>query len=276
MGRVIKADQVRFVEREPSWENNQCLVREQLEGDSAPGLDANEGRLVREAEDQAGSLRRAMEQSKREQEMQLAYDELITAAQEEVALILEDARREAAALLQAAEEQGETLRAEAMEVGLAEGHALARQEAQELLDTAQAQSRAALEQTEQERLLYLEQNRQDILRLSLDMAERILKYELDSNHEAYLSILDHAMNQIKVEGRVTVHVNAAEFVSHFDSREKAKLTTENGTVSVDVVVDPAVEPGACLIETESGILEAGADVQLEQMALAMGLEARET
>ncbi|MCL2030533.1 MAG: FliH/SctL family protein [Oscillospiraceae bacterium] len=223
---------------------------------------------------QADGLRAAIEESRRahEEELKAAYEELIAAAQDEAALRLEDARGEASGMISEARTQSGDIRREASETGYAEGMARAEEETREILRRAEADVKAVLEEAERERLRIAEETRPEMYRLALDIAEKILKYELNENHEAYMGILSGAIDRVRTEGTVTLHVNVAEFTRYFGGQEKARLRTAEGMISADVTADPSVEPGGCLIETDSGIVDASIGVQLEQIGQSLGLK----
>lgn len=266
MSRVIKAGQVRFVEAESSerHKKNAGLVLGETMEDTPKDI----------PQDQAENLRTAMQEARQQQdeEFKAAYDELIAAAQDEVALRLEDAQNEAQTIVREAKIQSEEIRHNAFETGLSEGRRKAEQEAQDFLERARTEADATVRQAEQERQKVISETEPMMYRLALDIAEKILKYELNANEDAYMGILGNAINHVRTEGTVTLHVNAAEYSRFFGNQDKTKLRTDEGMVAADVVVDPSVEPGGCLIETDSGVVDASVGVQLEQIAQGLGFE----
>ncbi|MDR0381184.1 MAG: hypothetical protein LBH86_04235 [Oscillospiraceae bacterium] len=206
-----------------------------------------------------------------ETDVQTAYDELIAAAQEEVTLLLQDARREAAALVAEAERAAASLRASAQEDGFKKGLEAARDEVFALLNRAQTDADDIVKQAEAERAASLEQMETRILKLSLEVAKKILGYELDHNESAFLSMLRTALAGVKAETHVTLRVNPSEYVRFFKARE-VTMHTPTGSLTADVVNDPTVGYGGCLIETESGAIDAGAAAQVAQIGRNFGLE----
>jgi flagellar assembly protein FliH len=241
---------------------------ESAEGVSAPSVSAHETDL------QAESLKRAMEAAKQQQEteMRAAYDELITTAQDEVSMLLEDARAEVQTKLREAQLQSEEIRHKAYETGLNEGYERAGAETADILRKAQEEADSVLAKAEAERQRIIDETQPKMYRLALDIAEKILKYELEANSEAYMGILTAAMNRVKTEGQVTLRVNTAEYLRFFNGRSRFKLRTEEGTVDAEVITDPSVEPGGVLIETDSGVVDASVAAQLEQITQGLGVE----
>jgi flagellar biosynthesis/type III secretory pathway protein FliH len=205
-----------------------------------------------------------------EAHLQAAYDELVAAAQEEVAMLLQDARDNASAIVSRAETSAKELKAAAAEEGYGEGLAHAQDEVKDLFTRAQADIDATLETAVRERDNMIAQMEPKLYKVAIDIAEKILGYELENNENAYLSILKSALGNVKAENHVTLRVNPSEYVRFFKSRE-VTLHTAAGSITAEVVNDPTVGYGGCLIETESGAIDAGVDTQLEQMSNHLGI-----
>jgi flagellar assembly protein FliH len=203
--------------------------------------------------------------------VQAAYDELIAAAQEEVTMLLEDARREASALVAEAERAAVSLRASAQEDGFQKGLTAARDEVAGLLARAQADADDLIGRAEAARAASLEQMEPRILTLALEVAKKVLGYELDHNESAFLSMLRTALAGVKAETHVTLRVNPSEYVRFFKARE-VTMHTPTGSLTASVVNDPTVGYGGCLIETEGGAIDAGAAAQVAQIGRNFGIE----
>ena len=220
------------------------------------------------------------EREEREASYQIAYDEVIEAAQQEVALLLDDARRTAREIAEGAgakaEKEREAAHADGFEKGIALGFDEGVQRTERalagLLEDGQAEVDAALEAVYAARDAMLLEMEPRILRLSLDVAEKVLGYELDQSDEAFLSLVSAALDVIRCESRVTLRVNAEQHTGAFRSKASARLKTLQGGIEADIVTDMGVAPGGCLIETGNGTVDASVDAQLEQISRNMGIE----
>jgi flagellar assembly protein FliH len=200
-----------------------------------------------------------------------AYDELLVAAQEEVAHILADAREQAARELERARDEAERMRGGAVSEGFNQGRQDARLEVADILEQARARAQDVMTKAEQERREIIAAAEPKLYNLALDIAEKILRIELDRSDEAYMSLLGAALSRVKADGTVTVRVGAEDFTRYFDSKDKARLQTDTGIVEADVRVDLSVESGGCLIETESGVVDATVTTQIAQIAKGLGI-----
>ncbi|MDR0324836.1 MAG: hypothetical protein LBI19_01905 [Oscillospiraceae bacterium] len=223
---------------------------------------------------------REREREEREAIIQAAYDEVIEAAQREVALLLEDARRQAREIVSETEANAEKARAAAhadgfekgLGIGFADGVERAERALEDLLRDGQAEVDSALAAAYAERDRLLLEMEPKIYRLALDVAEKIVGLELDQDNKAFVSLVTAALNVIQCESRVTLRVNAEEHTRAFRSKAEARLKTERGSVEADIVTDMGIEPHGCLIETGNGTVDASVDAQLEQIARNMGIE----
>ncbi len=253
MSNIIKAELARF-------------CRQESLGVSAASVSAPEA--------PAGPTQEEREEMERQvrQEYETAYGELLLAAQDEAAMILADARKEAGKTLAEARRQVESLRQEAYDEGFEQGLDAAKKTTEDILRKADEDAQELLESARGERDAMLDEMEPKILHLALEVAEKIMRYELDHNDGAYMTILTAALGAIKAESNVILRVNPAEYVRYFNSRDSAKIRTANGNLTAQVMIDSSVETGGCLIETDSGVIDCGLSAQIAQIENGLGLE----
>ena len=200
-----------------------------------------------------------------------ARDELLSLARGQASQTLEEAREEAHQLTRQAEREAGALRERIRQEAYRQGLEQAAQETAELLARGQAEIDEILREAHRQRDATLDSLEPRIFKLALETAEKIMGYELDHNEKAFLSMLSQALTSVKNESRVTLRVNPGEYVRFFKSRE-VTMHTPNGALKAEVVSDPTVGYGGCVIETESGDIDAGAAAQLSQIQRNLGLE----
>lgn len=207
------------------------------------------------------------------QEIDLHRQEALRQAEEEAQSLLEAARREAEALIEKARTEAEALAAAAREAGQREGYetglvrgreeglAEIRREAAALVEKAERFLTQALE----ERKRILEESRDDILKLVLKFAEKIVRSEIRADRGAILRTLEAAIKLINDHRRAVIRVHprdlelAREGMGNF-------LQFFPSSAEVEVRADETVEPGGCLIETEAGDVDARVETQLAELA----------
>jgi len=198
-------------------------------------------------------------------------DELLALTSSQAADMLREAREEARNIGRQAEEEADALREQVRREAYKEGLEKAAREVEALMARAQAEIDRTLEEARRQHSAMMDNLEPRIFKLALEVAEKILGYELDHNDNAFLSMLKQALGSVKSDDHVKLRVNPSEYVRFFKSRE-VTLHTQNGSLKAEVINDPTVGFGGCLIETESGAIDAGVDAQLDQIGRNLGLE----
>ena len=270
--RVIKASQVRLREitahRQPSHPESAPQT--------APGPESYAGSgAARSPQAAPGAPGRGEERTRaREDDLycaEQARDELLSLAREQSSELLKEARQEALNVGRQAEAEAAALRERAEREAYQLGLERAAREVEELLQRTQGEIDQTMAEARSQSEATIDGLEPRIFKLALEVAEKILGYELDHNNSAFMSMLKQALQNVKSENRVTLMVNPSEYVRFFKSRE-VTLHTGSGALKAEVVSDPTVGYGGCLIETESGAIDAGVNAQLKQIGKNLGLE----
>lgn len=119
---------------------------------------------------------------------------------------------------------------------------------------------------EQAKKIHLEAQK-SILPLALQAAKKILNKELELHPDAIVDIVMGIMAPIKQNKRVTLFVNKADLDALEKNKPKIKAMFEQiQMLSIQERAD--ISPGGCMIETESGIINATAENQWKALELA--------
>jgi type III secretion protein L len=154
--------------------------------------------------------------------------------------IIETAKKDAEILLQATEKKCETLQEQAQKKGFQEG--LDQFNEHLLYFDARIKS------------LEMEMQRQ-ILPLVLSAAKKIVAGELKTHPEIIVNIVLQAITPIAQNARFTIYVNKAD--KEILEKEKGQIKEMLEHLQVLKIVErDDIEAGGCIIETESGIINA--------------------
>lgn len=207
------------------------------------------------------------EQTEAEEEEEASY---LSETEKE---ILDEARKQADKILADAREQAELLRerafAEGRDAGLKDGFEAAHCEQREILDgevhELQQNIREVIDSITVEKAKMLEKYVDDLKRISLAVAEKIVQTSLQSSGDIVKRMILSATDKItrkqwakiyltKCETGVSMEVDA-EFLDALSSlSDNIKIITmDNG------------EPGTCIIELPDEIIDASASTQLENI-----------
>lgn len=109
----------------------------------------------------------------------------------------------------------------------------------------------------------------DILEISVDIAKKIIKKELELDPQIIINtIIDVLKTVSKNEPKVTLRVKpqAVQFIKD----TLPSITYQYGIESkINIIADPAIEEGGCIFQTGNGIVDASIDTQLEIIKKAL-------
>jgi flagellar assembly protein FliH len=114
----------------------------------------------------------------------------------------------------------------------------------------------------------LKSSEESIVRLAVAIARRIVGDGIAVNQEAVLETVRRALKQIVEKEHVVIRVNPADLKI---VREHASewLGIVEGTRALEIEEDERIRRGGCLVETESGNVEAQIDKQLQTLEKAL-------
>jgi type III secretion protein L len=94
-----------------------------------------------------------------------------------------------------------------------------------------------------------------VMPIALKAAKKIIVAELASSPQIIVDIVMHAMKSVAQHKKIVLYVNKADFEYIDSNKSKIKQLFES-LESLSVRERDDVEPGGCVIETESGIINA--------------------
>jgi flagellar assembly protein FliH len=165
--------------------------------------------------------------------------------------LVDYAKNEADSILKKAMEEAEAIREQAKDEGLEEARMVAEESASDKLkDALQTLNDAVVE-----RKKIIKDAENEILRLSLKVAEQIIKSEVSLHRDVSLNIVSDAISRVSDREQVIIRVNREDL----DNTKKYKDRIGDivdGIKSLSIVEDASVEPGGCVVETNLGYVDA--------------------
>ena len=103
----------------------------------------------------------------------------------------------------------------------------------------------------------------DLLEISVDIAKTIIKKELESDPQVLINtIIDVLKTVSKNEPKIIIRVRPQSV--QFIKDTIPNITYQYGIDSkINIVSDPSIEDGGCVLQTNNGIVDASIDTQLE-------------
>lgn len=192
---------------------------------------------------------------------------LVQDAQRKATEILQVAEERGKSILQSAEEELEIVRLHAKEKGfeegyqegLAQGKETAIQEAKNLLSLLES----TVEEATNLRATGLESLEDDFLKLSLLLADKIVKKQVNEDISWLEPIIRDALGALGSVDKIIVRVNPEDFELINENRSVLGL---NSRVKIEFDEDLSIRQGGCLIESEKGLIDARLEKRLGKLA----------
>lgn len=177
----------------------------------------------------------------------------VASAQEVARSLRESAQAEVKTLLESARAEAEQIRREAREEGYAAGLA---EWTEKVLDaTRREQGR-------------LDASREDLTRLALRIARKVLGRELDANDSTTGDLVLQAVRGLQSEGRIRVYLGSADLERI--QAQRGRIVDEIGShTEIEFVQDAQIRSGGCRVETAFGIVDATIETQLRVLEDAL-------
>ncbi|MBR0519350.1 flagellar assembly protein FliH, partial [bacterium] len=125
-----------------------------------------------------------------------------------------------------------------------------------------------------ERELLIRSIEPEMARLSVRIAEKIMRYQIDIDQGAVVNMISSALETLKQREEIVVKVNQEDY---YYAKEKKSVFASmvEGLKKLDVVVDSGVDRGGCIIETDLGNIDARISTQIHTLELVFDKVAEE-
>jgi len=155
--------------------------------------------------------------------------------------------------------------AAARELGFDEGAALGRQEAREELKEAFGLASKIAESLRAAQADIIKSSEEALVKLSVAIARQVIRQEVKADPAIVRNICKAAVEQLVEKEGMVIRVNPRDMQI---IQEYAQTLGKGAGLQsrVEVFSDELIKPGGCIVEAESGSIDADIDSQLEELA----------
>ncbi|CAH0214360.1 Yop proteins translocation protein L [Peribacillus sp. Bi96] len=107
-----------------------------------------------------------------------------------------------------------------------------------------------------------------ILNLAVKVAEKIIGQQLDKDEGSFLSIVKKAIKEVRDHREVQVHIHPVQYQSILSHREELISIFPKDT-ELYIFPDDELEEDSCIIESETGKIDASVDSQLHEIKVKL-------
>lgn len=153
----------------------------------------------------------------------------------------------------------EAIEREAYAEGYAKGTKAAEIEGARRLEALRARLTATIADVSNLRPGLMRRAERELVRLAISIAERIVRREIEADPELLLVMARVAIDRLGERAAAVVHLHPDDYAG-LTRGQDARIA------SLDLVADPAVPPGGCLIASAAGEIDAGIDAQIRELS----------
>ena len=196
-----------------------------------------------------------------------------TDLREQALLELENAQKQALQIVEEAKAEARTIRENAKEEGCAEGRADMQSQVAELAQAmAEDECRkflssceASLEELNRNTFEWLQQWRNQTVHLASKLAEKVVHQKVSEGHmEVLMGWLTDSIKMLSSDRHLRVRVHPSDFDVAGKALERIANLAPQAS-SAQVVTDPGIEPGGCVVDSDNGSIDQQISSQIQQL-----------
>jgi flagellar assembly protein FliH len=124
-----------------------------------------------------------------------------------------------------------------------------------------------IEELKKQREEYLKSVEKEMVRLSLEIASKVIQQKIERDEKIILKNLRHALKHLLDKGRIVIRLNPADL--EIVSKHSKEFKSAEGLKELILEEDSKVTRGGCLIHSELGHIDAQIETQLEMIGTAL-------
>lgn len=186
--------------------------------------------------------------------------EIIKETQQEVDKIINEAKVEAEAIKAESLEESNKIKEEAYQTAYEEGFKEATNKVKEEFEPFCQQTKTLIEELSIAKEKYLTEQENEITKLVLTITEKILGTIVENRPEVIAQIVRKVIVRINSAEKISIKVNPLHIPYLSNYREQYPELPHD---RMEIMEDPNIKPGDCLVVTENGFIDSKIEEQLE-------------
>lgn len=192
---------------------------------------------------------------------------IIEEAEQKAEEIIKKARAEAKKLIEETKLYSQSAFSQAERDGYVKGKEDGFEAGREEVSNHINEAKNLLEQIFRERELLMRSIEPEVAKLAIRIAEKIIQTQVEVNSEIVINMIRASLDKVKQRDEVIIKVNTEDYDLVRERKDIFARMIE-GLKNMDIVIDPGVDRGGCIIETNLGNVDARVSVQIHTLELA--------
>ena len=177
---------------------------------------------------------------------------------------LSSVRQQADTILQESQLKAAEMDKEAYEKGFSGGEKAGKEVGEKMVEALLKQYSQTLDDLANLRKQIFTASEREVIKLSLEIARKVVKREVTIDEEVILALVKVALNRLGEESVMTIRVSPRDYQSILRySNSQGKTSPLHAGITL--VEDAMISRGGCLVETEAGIIDARIEEQFREI-----------
>jgi len=193
------------------------------------------------------------------QEAKIMVEDLINESKAKAERIIFEANCEAKKILKSANKEADEIKSKAHLEGLEKGKEIGQAKVEDLKNLAND----IIQKAYAERKNLLAQMEGEIIDFALKLAEKIIRSQLENKPEVTQNIIEDLLRIVQDSTQVTVKLSTADYEQFRHKEGELKSILNKGLLNIEA--DCTLNKGDCIVVSETGIVTAKINDQLEKL-----------
>lgn len=213
---------------------------------------------VPEAFDASETANQIIENAKRE------ADGILEAADQDYEDKMQQAQNSSDSIISNAYDQAKGIMEQARAEGYQEGYNRGIDDSQEIAKQIVDEALVIKQEWSDERNKVLENAESQMVHLVIEAIEKVLDYKVETDQTLIESLIRQGISRVTKSHLVSIRVSNEDY-NHALSIKPMIIATSDKIEDLDIKRDPTLPMGSCVIDTDSGSIDSSIQVQFEQI-----------
>lgn len=201
------------------------------------------------------------------------YDKLLDDAHQMYANIIEDANNEAKRIIEESNAAIEVQRKKVMKDAYDQGFKIGYEEARNKTEAIIKQAEKIRDSLEARKKCIYKESEQEVIQLILDISRKIIGDEIQQNKDIVISQIKLALDKCTYKNNVSIKVSSEDYPNVLVNKGAIESLVE-GISEIEILEDKFLKKGDCIVDTPSGEVNSGIELQLKQLEEAFNFALR--
>ncbi|MFD2670104.1 FliH/SctL family protein [Marinicrinis sediminis] len=158
----------------------------------------------------------------------------------------------------------EQARQEGFEQGFQQGSEEAVQRIQEEYGQVMQEIQATLQTAYLHKASIIQEAQPFLIDMSTAIAEKLIRKQLEADPAWLVEIIKPLLARCREQELITIHVSPASYSLVYEARDELKQSLDK-PAEIQVIPEPSIEEGGCMVRTSFGSMDASITTQLEEI-----------